>query len=66
MKGQQNLAGPFPSAATAVTEFHSKFYSKTKNNWMDRQNFVARPKSYTWIEMDYEEDKAMVRIQALS
>ncbi|KAG0607487.1 hypothetical protein M758_8G032700 [Ceratodon purpureus] len=57
VKGQQNLAGPFPYAEAAVSEFMSKFYAKTKNSWTNRHNFVAYPKCYTWIEMDYEEDK---------
>jgi predicted DNA-binding WGR domain protein len=66
VRGQQNLAGPFSSADAAVNEFTTKFYSKTKNLWSQREHFSARPKCHTWIEMDYEEEKPKVRIQALS
>lgn len=52
-KGQQKLNGPYMSKHLATTEFESKFYDKTSNNWCDRQNFVAHPKKYAWLEMDY-------------
>ena len=66
VRGQVGLQGPFVDAESAVDQFKTKFYSKTKNNWDDRQNFVAHPKCYTWIEMDYEEEKSTVRFQAFS
>lgn len=52
-KGQNKLSGPYTSKQTAIDEFQTKFYGKTKNNWWERHEFVAHPKSYTWLEMDY-------------
>jgi len=56
VRGQQKLFGPLGDAQTAIAEFQSRFYDKTKNLWQERHQFVAYPNKYTWIEMDYEED----------
>ncbi|KAF3784061.1 Poly ADP-ribose polymerase 2 [Nymphaea thermarum] len=55
VKGQNKLIGPYSSRVDAIKEFESKFYSKTKNYWSSRQQFVSFPKHYTWLEMDYSE-----------
>lgn len=55
MKGQDKLHGPYICAQPALNEFEQKFYAKTKNNWLDRKEFVSHPRSYTWLEMDYNE-----------
>lgn len=52
--GQNKLTGPC-SKASVVRDFESKFYAKTKNHWDERKDFVAHPKHYAWLEMDYEE-----------
>ncbi|KAK8925822.1 Poly [ADP-ribose] polymerase 2 [Platanthera zijinensis] len=55
VKGQSKLHGPFSSQESAIHEFHTRFYEKTKNLWLDRKKFVSHPKCYTWLEMDYSE-----------
>ncbi|KAI5680455.1 hypothetical protein M9H77_01682 [Catharanthus roseus] len=52
-KGQQKISGPYTSKDSATSEFESKFFDKTRNFWCSRQAFVAYPKQYTWLEMDY-------------
>lgn len=52
----QNKASTFTSLEPAIKEFEKKFKDKTKNNWSDRENFVAHPGKYTLIEVDGEED----------
>ncbi|GAA0148454.1 DNA metabolism protein [Lithospermum erythrorhizon] len=54
--GQSKLTGPC-SKDSAVTDFESKFYAKTKNCWANRKDFVSYPKHYTWLEMDYGESE---------
>ncbi|KAL0420046.1 UNVERIFIED_CONTAM: Poly [ADP-ribose] polymerase 2 [Sesamum radiatum] len=49
--------GPTLHKQAAISEFEKKFYDKTKNHWSNRNEFVSRPKSYTWLEMDYSETK---------
>ena len=56
VKGQDNLQGPYTSRESAIQEFKQKFLAKTKNHWSSRKEFVSYPKSYTWLEMDYNED----------
>ncbi|CAK9212976.1 unnamed protein product [Sphagnum troendelagicum] len=56
VKGQDKLSGPYTSD-NAVSEFTSKFYDKTKNEWVNRSNFEAYPNKYTWLEIDFEADK---------
>jgi poly [ADP-ribose] polymerase len=58
VKGQDKLFGPFVSCDEAISEFESKFFDKTKNQWCDRHTFILYPKKYTWLEMDYEGDKS--------
>ncbi|EXB33507.1 Poly [ADP-ribose] polymerase 2 [Morus notabilis] len=57
VKGQNNIQGPYTSRESAIHEFEQKFYAKTKNHWSNRKEFVSYPKSYTWLEMDYNENK---------
>jgi poly [ADP-ribose] polymerase len=57
VKGQDKLSGPYTSSDHAVSEFTSKFYDKTKNEWVNRSNFEAYPNKYTWLEIDFEADK---------
>ncbi|KAF7804866.1 poly [ADP-ribose] polymerase 2 isoform X2 [Senna tora] len=53
VKGQNTIHGPYTSRESAIQEFEQKFLAKTKNHWSDRKNFVCHPKSYAWLEMDY-------------
>ncbi|XP_028781911.1 poly [ADP-ribose] polymerase 2-like isoform X2 [Neltuma alba] len=53
VKGQDKIHGPYASRESAIQEFESKFFAKTKNHWSDRKSFVCYPKSYAWLEMDY-------------
>ncbi|ESQ37899.1 hypothetical protein EUTSA_v10028509mg [Eutrema salsugineum] len=57
VKGQSKLDGPFDSWDRAIQLFTNKFCEKTKNDWSDRQDFIPHPKSYTWLEMDYDKDE---------
>ncbi|GAV66962.1 PARP domain-containing protein/SAP domain-containing protein/PARP_reg domain-containing protein/WGR domain-containing protein [Cephalotus follicularis] len=59
VKGQNKIFGPYTTLDKALKEFEMKFFDKTKNNWSDRKNFVCYPKCYTWLEMDYSEEKEM-------
>ncbi|KAL0435900.1 UNVERIFIED_CONTAM: Poly [ADP-ribose] polymerase 2 [Sesamum radiatum] len=63
VKGQDKLNGPYTSQQAAISEFEKKFYDKTKNHWSNRNEFVSRPKSYTWLEMDYSETKDEPAVQ---
>ncbi|XP_058076900.1 poly [ADP-ribose] polymerase 2 isoform X1 [Magnolia sinica] len=61
VKGQDKLHGPYTSCDGAINEFQQKFFDKTKNQWLDRKEFICYPKCYTWLEMDYSEaEKAVV------
>ena len=58
------MKGPFSIYNNAEKEFLKKFKDKTKNDWADRDNFIAVPGKYTLLEMDDEEeepDAPMVR-----
>ncbi|VVB06996.1 unnamed protein product [Arabis nemorensis] len=57
VKGQSKLDGPFDSCDRAIEIFGNKFLDKTRNFWSDRWEFIPHPKAYTWIEMDYGEEK---------
>lgn len=57
VKGQDKLHGPYMSQDSAIHEFEQKFYDKTKNAWSDRKDFICHPRSYTWLEMDYNESE---------
>ena len=52
VKGQNKLFN-CSSKAEAITEFESKFYDKTYNEWENRQNFNPVKNKYTWLERDY-------------
>ncbi|XP_047307874.1 poly [ADP-ribose] polymerase 2-like [Impatiens glandulifera] len=53
VKGQDKISGPYTSKEPAIQEFKSKFFSKTKNHWSNRKEFIFHPKCYAWLEMDY-------------
>ncbi|XP_028781929.1 poly [ADP-ribose] polymerase 2-like [Neltuma alba] len=53
VKGRDKIQGPYASRESAIQEFESKFFAKTKNHWSGRKSFVCHPKSYVWLEMDY-------------
>ncbi|XP_041018199.1 poly [ADP-ribose] polymerase 2 isoform X2 [Juglans microcarpa x Juglans regia] len=57
VKGQDKLQGPYTSRDIAIREFGQKFFAKTKNEWSNRKDFIFHPKFYTWLEMEYTEDK---------
>lgn len=50
--GQGTASVGHPSAENAIKDFEKKFKDKTKNNWADRDNFVAQKGKYTLIEVD--------------
>ncbi|KAJ3603227.1 hypothetical protein NHX12_030969 [Muraenolepis orangiensis] len=54
--GQNALSACYNSTNNAVKDFEKKFKDKTKNNWADRDNFVAQKGKYTLIEVDGEAD----------
>ncbi|KAL3517430.1 hypothetical protein ACH5RR_020019 [Cinchona calisaya] len=62
-KGQNKLSGPYTSNHHAIIEFEAKFYGKTKNHRGDRLEFVAHPKSYAWLEMDYSKTDQASTVQ---
>ncbi|XP_019089234.1 PREDICTED: poly [ADP-ribose] polymerase 2-like [Camelina sativa] len=57
VKGQSKLDGPYYSRHPATKIFTRKFFDKTKNYWGNRKEFIPHPKSYTWLEMDYEKEE---------
>ncbi|CAK7348323.1 unnamed protein product [Dovyalis caffra] len=57
IKGQDKLQGPYTSRGSAIQEFEAKFFSKTKNRWLNRKDFICHPKCYIWLETDYEMNK---------
>lgn len=62
--GQSKLS-TFPSLDAAKKDFEKKFRDKTKNNWADRENFVAHDGKYTLIEVqhgDEEENEVTVKV----
>lgn len=59
LNGQDNLHGPYTSRDVAIREFEQKFLAKTKNQWSNRKEFIFYPKCYTWLEMEYTEDKEL-------
>ncbi|KAG7283254.1 hypothetical protein CRUP_004996 [Coryphaenoides rupestris] len=50
--GHGAASGAHSSAEPAIKDFEKKFKDKTKNNWADRDNFVAQKGKYTLIEVD--------------
>ncbi|KAJ9171803.1 hypothetical protein P3X46_015117 [Hevea brasiliensis] len=57
IKGQDKLQGPYTSSESAVQEFEAKFFSKTKNHWSNRKEFICHPKCYVLLEMDYKAEQ---------
>ncbi|KAJ6667722.1 hypothetical protein lerEdw1_016043 [Lerista edwardsae] len=65
--GQSKLSS-FPSLEAAKKDFEKKFRDKTKNNWADRENFVAHDGKYTLIEVqqgDEEEQEVTVKVDTV-
>ncbi|XP_030062519.1 protein mono-ADP-ribosyltransferase PARP3 [Microcaecilia unicolor] len=64
--GQSKLS-PLPSLDTAIKDFEKKFKDKTKNDWKNRDSFVAHPGKYTMIEMQNDEEggEAMVKVDTV-
>ncbi|WMV43070.1 hypothetical protein MTR67_036455 [Solanum verrucosum] len=65
-KGGTKISGPYTSAYDATSEFESKFYDKTKNDWSNRKDFFCQPKHYAWLEMDYAENGEDSSVQGQS
>ncbi|XP_049378444.1 poly [ADP-ribose] polymerase 2 isoform X4 [Solanum stenotomum] len=65
-KGGTKISGPYTSAYDATSEFESKFYDKTKNDWSNRKDFFCQPKHYAWLEMDYAENGKDSSVQGQS
>eukprot|EP01029_Cantina_marsupialis_P019336 TRINITY_DN44947_c0_g1_i4.p1 TRINITY_DN44947_c0_g1~~TRINITY_DN44947_c0_g1_i4.p1 ORF type:complete len:1169 (-),score=438.26 TRINITY_DN44947_c0_g1_i4:173-3643(-) len=55
VKGQQMTAGP-GDLQTCKDAFEKKFYTKTKNHWEDRDDFVSYARKYTLLKMDYSDN----------
>ncbi|XP_056461862.1 protein mono-ADP-ribosyltransferase PARP3 [Gadus chalcogrammus] len=53
--GKGAASSPY-SSDQAIKDFEKKFKDKTKNNWADRDNFVAQKGKYTLIEVDGDAD----------
>ncbi|KAM6474537.1 protein mono-ADP-ribosyltransferase PARP3 [Liasis olivaceus] len=65
--GQSKLSS-FPSLEAAMKDFEKKFREKTKNNWADRDNFIAHDGKYTLTEVqheDKEEQEVTVKVDAV-
>ncbi|KAJ3603228.1 hypothetical protein NHX12_030970 [Muraenolepis orangiensis] len=60
--GQSACSAGSSSTDNAVKDFEKKFKDKTKNNWADRDNFVAQKGKYTLIEVDGDSD-AVVKVE---
>ncbi|XP_048190977.1 protein mono-ADP-ribosyltransferase PARP3 isoform X2 [Perognathus longimembris pacificus] len=60
----QSKISPFACLEDAKKDFERKFREKTKNNWAQRDRFVARPGKYTLIEVqaDRESQEAVVKV----
>ena len=65
VKGQDDKLGPYTSKERAIREFEQKFFSKTKNYWSNRKEFICRPKSYTWLEMDYSKNEKELSVSSI-
>uniref|UniRef100_UPI00398F2635 protein mono-ADP-ribosyltransferase PARP3 n=1 Tax=Pristiophorus japonicus TaxID=55135 RepID=UPI00398F2635 len=57
--GQSKLSRPV-ALDLAIKDFEKKFKDKTKNDWADRNSFVAHPGKYTMIEVQHGYEEAMV------
>eukprot|EP00061_Rhincodon_typus_P016202 g44290.t1 len=57
--GQSKLGSPVVLNA-AVKDFEKKFKDKTKNDWVNRESFVAHPGKYTMIEVQQGYEEAMI------
>ena len=60
--GKGAASSPY-SSDQAIKDFEKKFKDKTKNNWADRDNFVAQKGKYTLIEVDGDAD-AEIKVTA--
>lgn len=43
----------------AIKDFEKKFYDKTRNNWSERETFIAVHGKYTLLEMGDEEEEEL-------
>ncbi|XP_069792952.1 protein mono-ADP-ribosyltransferase PARP3 isoform X2 [Narcine bancroftii] len=57
----QNKLNPPVALNNAVNDFEKKFKDKTKNNWANRDSFVAHPGKYTMIEVQQGYVEATVK-----
>lgn len=57
--GQDKLSSSL-TLDNAVKEFEKKFKDKTKNNWANRDSFVAHPGKYTIIEVQRGNEKTTI------
>ncbi|XP_067417268.1 protein mono-ADP-ribosyltransferase PARP3 [Emydura macquarii macquarii] len=65
--GQSKLS-PFSTLEAAKKDFEKKFRDKTKNSWVERENFVAHPGKYTLIEVQpgaEEEGEVTVKVDSV-
>ncbi|XP_078399972.1 protein mono-ADP-ribosyltransferase PARP3 [Cetorhinus maximus] len=56
----QNKLGPPVALNVAMKDFEKKFKDKTKNDWANRDSFVAHPGKYTMIEVQQGYEEVMV------
>lgn len=56
--GANSLKGPM-SQDKAIKDFEKKFYDKTRNNWSERETFIAVHGKYTLLEMGDEEEEEL-------
>ncbi|XP_029455379.1 protein mono-ADP-ribosyltransferase PARP3 isoform X2 [Rhinatrema bivittatum] len=54
--GQSKLS-PLPSLDAAKKDFEKKFKDKTRNDWQNRDAFVAHPGKYTMIEVQQDDQE---------
>lgn len=57
-KGQTNLVNCGTDIEKAKSMFEQKFWDKTKNEWMSRDNFVKVAGKYDLLKMDYAAEGA--------
>uniref|UniRef100_A0A6P8P0U4 Poly [ADP-ribose] polymerase n=1 Tax=Geotrypetes seraphini TaxID=260995 RepID=A0A6P8P0U4_GEOSA len=60
--GQSKLS-PLASLDAAIKDFEKKFKDKTKNDWKNRDSFVAHPGKYTMIEVQHEDEGSEIMVK---
>ena len=53
-RGQCNLVNCGTDIEKAKSTFEQKFWDKTKNEWMSRDNFVKVAGKYDMLKLDYD------------